>query len=218
MPCRAPPITSVGTSGRIRSLKRSDCRTRFGTVAIEVVDRRIAAFTLAFEVRNDTTDAFEAFPPWLTGSHPGLVNVLFGDEEWIASVSDEELQTAADELLAVATAFGSSDLPDVQALMSHPVIVASSNWFNSNGLMRLDVELWQGRIGEACGADASGGAWDHAVARALADRFLAEDRAALKRPEAGDGDQAALVVWLMARNYCPEQFSDADIAAGPPRP
>ncbi len=89
-------------------------------------------------------------------------------------------------------------------------------WPNFTGLPQVDPGIWRERLERACLAGVS----DHDVARSLAAEFFAEDSLLGRPPDAAPPreDEAAAALWLIARNTCPEQFSDEDISRGPPFP
>ena len=88
---------------------------------------------------------------------------------------------------------------------------AIATWVNQTGIPQMDRELWTARLDRACAE----GVWNDEVAYRLAAEFVVADVGDGVAPAAGE---AAPALWLMAVNYCRDQFPAGEVEDGPPAP
>lgn len=89
----------------------------------------------------------------------------------------------------------------------------TDTWMNQLGLNQTDEGVWLVRLSRACNS----GVWHLDVAEPLATEYIADDaplstRADGSLPTAREG---AETLWHMATQYCPDDFPDEEIQAGP---
>ena len=120
---------------------------------------------------------------------------------------------AAIALVLVGAACGSEPFR-IDATDAEIEAIAAS-WNAEMELNRGEASVWRPRLNAAC----TDGIWLIEVSDRLANQFMAADLITANEAryiDQSDLDRAAIVIWRMTAEVCPERFPTGELDRGPP--